>query len=63
VSGGPRTFKLPAQADVVFDLYRNRELARDATQFCVELPPASTSLFYTGPADRLSPLNTEPKGP
>jgi hypothetical protein len=60
VSGGPRTFKLPGKAEVVFDLYRNLLLARDTTQFCVDLPPASTALFYTGPADKLRSLNTKP---
>jgi hypothetical protein len=46
--------------EVVFDLYRNRLLERDATQFCVDLPPASTALFYTGPADKLESLHLTP---
>ena len=60
VSGGPRTFKLPARAEVVFDLYRNQLLERDAAQFCVDLPPASTALYYTGPANKLNMLKTKP---
>ena len=60
VSGGTRTFKLPAPAEVVFDLYRNQLLERDTAQFCVDLPPASTALFYTGPADKLQSVTTKP---
>jgi hypothetical protein len=48
VSGGPRTFRLPGRVEVVFDLYHGQVLARDADAFCVELPPASSALFYTG---------------
>ena len=53
VSGGPRTFKLPTRAEVVFDLYHDQVLARDATEFCVTLPPASSALYYTGCAAAL----------
>lgn len=48
VSGGPRTFRLPCRVEVVFDLYHDRLLARDAAEFDVELSPASSALFYTG---------------
>lgn len=53
VAGGPRTFKLPRPAEVIYDLFNERVVARDTSAFDVELPAASTSLWYTGPADRL----------
>jgi hypothetical protein len=56
VSGGERTFKLPRPAEVVYDLFNQRELARDAAQFCDKLAPASTMLYYTGSAERLAQL-------
>jgi hypothetical protein len=56
VAGGPRLFRLPARVEVVYDLYNDRLVARDADQFSIPLPPASTSLFYTGRADRLLSL-------
>ena len=54
VAGGPRTFKLPRLAEVVYDLFNERVLANNATQFDVHLAPASTALYFTGPA-RLEP--------
>jgi len=45
-----RTFKLPERAEVVYDLFNQRELARDATEFHVTMRPASTALYYTGHA-------------
>lgn len=48
VSGGPRTFKLPRPAEVVYDLFNEQVLARGVTEFQVELPPASTALYFTG---------------
>jgi len=53
VAGGERTFKLPRPVEVVYDLFNQRELARDAAQFCDRLAPASTMLYYTGTADKL----------
>lgn len=53
VAGGPRLFKLPRRVEVVYDLFAERVLARDATQFEVQLSPASTALYYTGAAARL----------
>ena len=35
VSGGERSFELPKQVEVVYDLFNNRLLGRDAAQFCV----------------------------
>ena len=54
VAGGPRTFKLPKMAEVVYDLFSQEVLANNAAEFDVHLAPASTSLFFTGPA-RLLP--------
>jgi hypothetical protein len=48
VSGGPRTFRLPGQVEVVYDLFNDRIVAKDVSAFQVELSPASTALFYTG---------------
>lgn len=56
IAGGPRTFKLPHCAEVIYDLYHDRELARDASEFCVELPPASSALYYTGSREKLAHL-------
>ena len=41
-------------------LDRAPRVERDTAQFCVDLPPASTALFYTGPADRLESLHLTP---
>ena len=56
VAGGHRNFKLPRQAKVVYDLFKGAVVARDATEFEVELPPASTALFFTGDEALLYPL-------
>lgn len=48
LSGGPRTFRLPSRVEVVHDLFENRTVAEDVDTFMVDLPPRSTSLFYTG---------------
>ena len=47
-SGGRRTFSLPTAAEVVYDLFQEREIARGVSAFTVDLPPASTALYYTG---------------
>jgi hypothetical protein len=54
VSGGKRTFKLPKTAEVVYDLFNERVVASNVAAFDVELPPASTHLFFTGKASRPS---------
>jgi hypothetical protein len=54
--GGPRTFKLTKQTEMVYDLFEQREVARDVSAFKVALPPASTTLWYTGDAQKLSKL-------
>jgi hypothetical protein len=53
IAGGPRTFKLPRPAEVVYDLFNQQVLANNAAEFDVHLAPASTALYYTGPARRL----------
>ena len=57
VSGGPRNFKLPRPAEVVYDLYNEREVAANVSEFTVELPPASTALYFTGSRRVLGPTN------
>lgn len=54
VAGGTRTFRLPKRAEAVYDLYHDREIARDVQEFQVELPPASSALYYTGNARKLT---------
>ena len=53
VAGGPRTFNLPNRVEVVYDLFNERLIARNTTQFQANLAPASTALYYTGRADLL----------
>jgi hypothetical protein len=53
VAGGPRHFKLPRTAEVIYDLFAEKELARNTDAFDVTLPPASTSLYFAGPASLL----------
>jgi hypothetical protein len=56
VSGGPRCFKLPRQAEVVYDLFHDRVLARNTTQFDVELAPKSSAFYYVGAEERIRSL-------
>lgn len=48
ISGGTRRFTLPQPVEVVYDLFNQRLLARNTADFEVELPPASTALYFTG---------------
>jgi hypothetical protein len=48
VAGGERTFALPGQVEVVYDLYERREVAQQVDRFQVTLAPRSTALYYTG---------------
>ena len=41
---------------MVYDLFAERVLARNTSEFSLELPEASTSLFFTGKASQLEPL-------
>jgi hypothetical protein len=56
-AGGTRVFRLPRRAEVVYDLYHDCLLARDADSFRVTLPPASTALYFTGRLELLRSLN------
>jgi hypothetical protein len=56
VSGGSRTFRLPRNVEQVYDLFNRRTIARDATEFQVQLRPVSSSFFYTGPTAQLASL-------
>jgi hypothetical protein len=56
VSGGPRTFKLPKTVEVVYDLFNQQRVAGNVSEFAVELPPASTALFFTGRRGALGPV-------
>jgi hypothetical protein len=38
-------------------LFNDRLIAQDTCAFQINLPPASTSLYYTGQRDLLMPLN------
>ena len=48
VAGGKRQFSLPREVEVVYDLFAEKVVARTSTTFSVELPPASTALYFTG---------------
>ena len=56
VSGGNRTFKLPCKVQEIFDLYKNKTIARNTDIFKVKLPPISTALYYSGDSGLLSQL-------
>ena len=56
VGGGERTFTLPGKVEVVYDLFASRLVASDTDRFQVNLPPASTALYYTGKSEALSSL-------
>jgi hypothetical protein len=51
--GGQRTFRLPLPVEVVHDLFADRTVARNTAGFTVNLPRASTSLYYTGETEIL----------
>jgi hypothetical protein len=53
VAGGPREFRLPSRVDVVYDLFLRKVVARKTASFKVDLPPASTTLWFTGRQDLL----------
>lgn len=56
VSGGGRVFKLPRRAEIVYDLFENRAVVRNADQFEVTLAPKSSALYYTGASGLLAEL-------
>ena len=56
VSGGEREFRLPRPAEVVYELFEEREVARNVDRFRVALSPRSTALYYTGGLELISRL-------
>ena len=55
-AGGQRTFALRQPAEIVFELFQGQEIARGTESFTASLPPASTALYYIGPAELLAKL-------
>jgi len=47
---------LPQQVETVYDLFEECVIAEKVADFEVELPPRSTSLFYTGDSALLKEL-------
>jgi hypothetical protein len=56
VSGGRRLFRLRGSVDIVYDLFETKPVARNTALFEADLPPASTSLFFTGEAEIIADL-------
>jgi len=56
LSGGSRQLRLPQQVETVYDLFEECVIAEKVADFEVELPPRSTSLFYTGDSALLKEL-------
>jgi len=50
VTGGPRTFALPHEVEVVYDLFADQQVAANTAAFSATLAPRSTALYYTGDA-------------
>jgi hypothetical protein len=57
VSGGSRTVRLPHRAEIVYDLFGREIVARDTDRFDTQLPPGSTTVYFTGPVDFLRQLD------
>jgi hypothetical protein len=57
VAGGARTFVLPGQVEVVYDLFARQVVAQDAARIDVTLPPRSTALYYAGRQEFLAKLD------
>jgi hypothetical protein len=56
VAGGVRTFQLPRQVEVVYDLYEEQVVAQRTDRVEVTLAPRSTVLYYTGDRALLAAL-------
>ena len=56
ISGGERTFNLPSNVEIVYDLFESKMIGRDTDRFEVTLSPASTSLYFTGKKSTLDRL-------
>jgi hypothetical protein len=48
--GGERDFNLPEKVEQVYELFSQKEVARNTDHFQVTLEPVSTVLYYTGKA-------------
>jgi hypothetical protein len=57
VAGGERTFALPGQVEVVYDLFQEREVARETDRFQITLPARSTALYYMGARELIAKLD------
>ena len=55
VSGGERIFKLPKKVEVVYDLFNQRIVGQQVSEFREALPPASTALYFTGRMTAIKP--------
>lgn len=53
LAGGARTFSLPEQVEIVYDLFTQQTVARDCECFSVTLAPKSTTLYYVGKTEIL----------
>lgn len=60
LSGGGRTFYLPKNVEVVYDLFEKKVIAKNVGRFHVSLTPATTSLYYTGREDLIYHLQNHP---
>jgi hypothetical protein len=56
IAGGNRTFKLSKEVEEVFDLFEGKSIGRNTNKFEVSIPPASTSLYFTGDSKTLGKL-------
>ena len=56
VGGGARQFRLPGEAEVVYDLFAQEEVAAGCKAFEVELPKRSTTLWFIGDRKLLDKL-------
>jgi len=48
VAGGERAFDLPRRAEVVYDLFEKKVLAENVQRVSIDLPKASTQLYFAG---------------
>jgi hypothetical protein len=58
-AGGPRVLRLPRPVEIVYDVFERKVVAQRSDRFEITLPPATTSLFYTGAVEKLRGLGVE----
>lgn len=56
-SGGNRNLKLARRVEIVYDLFSKSTIATGTDNFNVELPPASTALYFLGEPNSLDRLH------